>query len=114
VLSRDPAAAVRVFVVWEPILPSDFSPPVTWVLSRAADWRVHQYWDPNHLLAKQMAADARTPQPEPDCCVDDGILWDLAAVYPKGAVWGEQIPPATVFNGPVVHVIESITAALGR
>ena len=99
-------------MVWQPILPTDFGAPTTAVLSRASDHRVQQYWDRDHVLAKQMAADARAPQPEQECCVRSGILWDLVAVYPKGLLWQERMPPATVFNGPVVDITKAIEAAL--
>jgi hypothetical protein len=88
------------------------APPITFVLGRMPDLRVQQYWDPNHLVARQMAADAREPQPTQDCCTRSGNLWDLAAVYPKGASWTSQLPAATVFNGPVVDVTEAIEAAM--
>jgi hypothetical protein len=111
---KQPNAAVRVFIVWEPILPTDFVAPTTSVLARASDRRVQQYWDPDHLLAKQMAADARPPQPRQECCLRSGNLWDLGAVYPKGARWGDTMPAATVFNGPVVDVTEPIAAAISQ
>jgi hypothetical protein len=101
-------------MVWEPILPTDFGAPTTSVLGRAPDRRVQQYWDPGHLLAKQMAADARPPQPKQECCVRSGHLWDMAAVYPRGARWEAQMPTATVFDGPVADVTEAIRAALAR
>ena len=41
-------------------------------------------------------------------------LWDLAAVYPKGARWDDRMPTAMVFDGPVVDVSDAIKAALGR
>jgi hypothetical protein len=94
------------------MLSTDWSAPSRSVLGRLPDPRVRQYWDPNHLLAKQMAQDARLPQPEQDCCVRSGILWDLAAVYPPGAAWSERMPPAVVFNGPVVDIVNDIEAAL--
>jgi hypothetical protein len=43
------------------------------------------------------------PDAKPDCC--KGILWDLITVYPAGAEWGQNLPPVTVFNGPVVREI---------
>ena len=82
------------------------------VLGRIADQRARQYWDPDHVLARRMAADARAPQPEHDCCVRSGVLWDLAAVYPRGAIWTETLPPATVFNGPVIDITAAIADAL--
>jgi hypothetical protein len=103
---------VRVFVVWEPILVTDWSPPSTFALHRVRDGRAQQYWDPDHMVAKKLGADARAPQPEHDCCEQDGILWDLAAVYPPGATWEGQMPTALVFNGPVIDITSDIDAAL--
>ena len=96
------------------MLPTDWAAPASSVLRRLSDGRVQQYWDPNHLLATQMKKDARSPQPEQDCCTRSGILWDLAAVYPAGAVWSDRMPTATLFNGPVVDVTDGIEAALTR
>jgi hypothetical protein len=101
-----------VFVVWQPMLPTDLAPPITAVLRRVSDSRARQYWDRDHLLAKRMAADARSPQPEQECCQRNGILWDLAAVYPKGATWDDRMPVATVFNGPVADLATEIEARL--
>ena len=103
---------VRLFAVWEPILLTDGAPPINAVLARMPDARVQQYWDPNHLVAKQLAADARPPQPAQDCCLDAGFLWDLIAVYPAGSRWDNRMPPATVFNGPVVDVTDALDAAI--
>jgi hypothetical protein len=94
------------------MLPTDWSAPSGAVLARVSDPRVRQYWDPDHVLATRMAQDARPPQPEQDCCVRSGILWDLAALYPPGAAWSERMPPAVLFNGPVVDVVNEIDAAL--
>ena len=103
---------MRVFVVWEPILSTDWSPPTTFALSRIPDVRVQQYWDPEHLIAKKLAADRRAPQPAEDCCEQDGILWDLVAVYPKDATWNDRLPVALLFNGPVVDVKADIEAQI--
>ena len=72
------------------------------VLARLSDPRAQQFWDKRHALAQRLAADARDPQPKPDCCDRNGFLWDLAAVYPPGALWAETLPPAIFFDGPVV------------
>jgi hypothetical protein len=103
---------VKVFAVWEPILSTDWMRPTTWVLARLNDRRGAQYWDPAHLLAKQMAKDARDPQSKQKCCTRNGVLWDLAAVYPPGLVWSDAMPPAVLFNGPVVKVDEALEAEL--
>ena len=94
------------------MLVTDLAPPVTAVLGRVRDRRAQQYWDPDHLVAKRLAADARSPQPQPDCCDKSGVLWDLVAVYPKGATWTDRLPPAILFNGPVADVEEALTTSL--
>jgi hypothetical protein len=101
-----------VFVVWEPILATDWAPPTTFALHRVRDGRAQQYWDPHHTLARRLSLDARSPQPTHDCCERDGILWDLAAVYPPDASWTDRMPPAVVFNGSVVDVAANIESAL--
>lgn len=103
---------LRVFVIWEPILASDFTAPATPVLGRIPDPRARHYWDKWRILAKRMEKDARQPQPKPNCCWRDGTLWDVAAVYPPGGRWDNRLPPARYFDGPVGKVTEGIEAAL--
>jgi hypothetical protein len=103
---------VQVIAVWEPILWTDRRAPTTMTLSRLADPRVRQFWDEAHTMALRMARDARPPQPVEDCCKRSGFLWDLVAVYPVGARWESQLPPAVVFDGPVFRVTSKIDAAL--
>ncbi len=111
-LANQARTGVRVFVVWEPILITDIAPPISAVLGRMSDSRVRQFWDPDHLVSEQLKKDARAPQPVQECCDRRGHLWDMAAVYPSGATWTERLPLATIFNGPVVDVIDPLTAAL--
>ena len=96
------------------MLPTDMSAPTTGTLARLSDARVRQFYDAEHLMAKRMKADARAPQPEPDCCTRNGTLWDLAAVYPAGVEWRDQLPAAILFNGPVVDVIDELVKALTK
>jgi hypothetical protein len=111
-LRRHPHAPITVFAVWEPMLPTDISEPISGTLARLSDARARQYYDPDHLLAKRLKLDARPPQPAPDCCTSSGVFWDLIAIYPTGARWTDQMPVAPVFNGPVVDVIRSLENAL--
>jgi hypothetical protein len=112
ILRRHPDKPAKIFVIWEPILSTDWSPPTTFAMRRIRDRRTQQYWDPDHHVARKLAADARSPQPAHDCCERSGILWDLAAVYPPGRSWNERMPPAVVFNGSVVDVASEIESAL--
>lgn len=81
-------------------------------MHRIRDARVRQYWDPDHVVSKRLAADRRAPQPEAECCERSGILWDLVAVFPKGAAWTDRVPIAVLFNGPVVDVKEDIESSI--
>ena len=113
VLAAREGSDVRVYVVWLPILATDFSAPNTSVMGRIADTRVRQFWDREQLIAKAIAA-AGPDQPAPDCCDMDGILWDLAAVYTRGLRWEDRLPPAAFLNGPVVHLQTEIDQALAQ
>ena len=90
---------LRVFVVWEPILPSDWFPPSRFVQHRIRDPRAIQFWDKNHLVAKQLRADLSESQAARRS--HSKILWDVVAVFPKDAKWGSA---PVFFDGPVVRV----------
>ena len=104
---------MTVFAVWQPMLPTDLTQPTTGTLARLSDRRVRQFYDDDHVLAARMKADARSPQPVQDCCIQKGILWDLMAIYAPGEKWTEKMPLAKFFNGPVVDVTDGLTKALG-
>jgi hypothetical protein len=94
------------------MLATDLGAPTPVVLQRLQDPRARQFWDPQHTLALRLAADARPPQPHEHCCDQKGVLWDLAAVYPPGALWSDHIPAAAFFDGPVVKVKPALETAL--
>ena len=88
---------MRVFVVWEPILTTDWSPPTTFALHRIPDLRAQQYWDPD-IIAK-LAADRWAPQPSEECCEQSGFC-GICGRLSKGVTWNERMPTAVLFNGP--------------
>ena len=94
---------IRVLVVWEPVLLTDWAAPSTAGLARMPDSRVQQYWDKGRLLSKAMG--------EKD---SSSIVWDSVAVYAPGALWND-IPPKPFYeDGPVVRVVSALTQALER
>jgi len=99
-LQREKSVNLAILVVWEPILASDWSRPTRPVLARISDPRVKQFWDKDHLIAKQLDQQLSTSQP--DCCRHAGILWDVVALYPKGVQWGGSQP--IFIDGAVVKV----------
>jgi hypothetical protein len=69
-------------------------------MARIFDPRVIQFWDKDHLIAKQLDAQLRTKQPS--CCSHSGTLWDLVGLYPTGVKWNESEP--FYIDGPVYKV----------
>ncbi len=104
ILEQEPQRNVRVLVVWQSILASDFKQPGPGILGRISDSRAQQFWDPQNIfpqaLQSRLSADASHARP--DCCYnEDGVPWDLVAIYPAGARWDAALPAATFINGPL-------------
>ena len=94
---------VRVFVVWEPVLLTDWGSPSTATLNRIPDSRASQFWDKGRLISHSMGERDRR-----------SVVWDRIAVYAAGAVWSERPPVALYEGAPVVRVTEPARAALAR
>jgi len=77
------------------------------VQSRISDTRVVQYWDNDHLVARELQHQLSS---EPSCCERKGILWDLAVLYGKHAQWGNSSP--LFADGPVVKAAPDLTKLL--
>ena len=94
-------------MVWEPILPTDYSSPDSKVLTRLSDTRVVQYWDKGHLFAGLLAVRLKSDpeHPRPHCCFNYGFDWDEVAVYRQDVQWDDQVPRAVFLDGPVVHAL---------
>jgi hypothetical protein len=108
ILQQTPHPDLRVLVIWEPILPTDWAAPGSGTLARLADPRAVQFWDKGHLLARELEKSLAASASQPDCCKQAGNLWDLAALYPKGARWAGLLPGPVFINGPVVQMREQI------
>lgn len=92
---------IRVFVIWEPILPTDLAAPSTMTLKRIADTRASQYWDKEHLVSKSIGE-------------TEGVVWDYVAVYPLGKLWEKGPPEPTYSKAPVIHAIEGTREAIQK
>ena len=94
---------VRVFVIWEPVLATDWSSPSAANMRRVSDPRIQQYWDQGRLLSKAMGEQSRA-----------SIVWDWVGVYPPDAVW-DGLPPKPAFSSkPVVADVAGLTHALDQ
>ena len=94
---------VRAFVIWEPVLLTDFNRPSTAAMARVPDPRAAQFWDAGRLISHQWGEHGRK-----------SIVWDDVSVYAPGVLW-QDTPPQPLFRGKtVVGVEEQARAALAR
>src|SRR5438477_12319247 len=59
------------------MLPSDWGKPTRLALSRIPDRRVMQFWDKDHLVAKEL--DHQLAPGQLSYSKRDGIIWDVVA-----------------------------------
>ena len=107
--ARDPR--LHAFVVWEPVLPTDWGPPSTPALSRVHDPRAVQFWDKEHLLSKSLGGPEHLPRGDTVNSIGfemSRVIWDFVAVYPPGS----DRPSLT--GAPVVGVIDELGQELNR
>jgi hypothetical protein len=89
------------------MLPTDWYRPTRPTLKRVSNSRGVQFWDKGHLIAAQVKRQLQQfHRSDPGCCEDRGHLWDMAAVYPPGAKWGDAAP---VFDDGLVYRIAPTT-----
>lgn len=81
------------------MLPTDWQKPTSLALSRVSDVRAEQYWDKNHLVADALRK--HLSEDQPNCCIRDGHIWDVVALYPKAAAFNNTSP--IFIGGPVVR-----------
>jgi hypothetical protein len=94
---------VKVFVVWEPVLPTDLSAPSTAALARIPDLRAAQYWDRQRVLSHLLGEHDRP-----------SVVWDYIAVYAPGTMWQDTPPKPAYSSHPVRYVIADAKDAIQR
>lgn len=92
---------LRVFVIWEPVLPSDLSAPSTITLRRIHDPRVKEYWDSNRVLSHAMGEHDRP-----------SVVWDYIAVYKPQQLWMDAPRSPNSRSAPWCNFIERARKAL--
>jgi hypothetical protein len=99
--------------VWEPMITTDWTAPSGITMSRIADSRVRQFYDPKHLVSADLTrfAESDPARFNPDCCNNEGFYWDMAALYPAGTTWHEA-PRASFANGPVYRIVRDLDSAI--
>ena len=112
VLRANPRANVRVFVVWEPVLPTDWRRPAAAQTSYVPDRRAAHYWDIGRRLSALYGGSANLDSLAQT--VHKGfrmkdVVWDTALVYPPGARWGGA---AKLLVAPVVKFRDELGTAI--
>ena len=101
-LSANAGANVRVLVVWEPVLLTDWRKPGESQTSYVPDSRATHFWDLDHRLSAMYGGppnlDALAGTRQKGFRMKD-VIWDTALVYPPGVRWGQQ---AKLLVAPVV------------
>jgi hypothetical protein len=114
ILAKSREHQLVVFNVWQPILPTDWGKPGTSALHRLSDVRVWQFWDADRLVARAIERSSSGRELQPSCCFLRGVWWDLIAVYPPGAQWGDVLPEPVLLDGTVADAAPAFEALLGR
>ena len=94
---------MRVFVIWEPVLATDFVAPSTAALARIADARATQYWDRKRALSRLLGEHNRST-----------VVWDYIAVYAPGTLWQDAPPKPIYSDNPVRDVISGAKGSIRR
>jgi hypothetical protein len=113
-LTKHRGQPLVVFNVWQPILATDWGQPGTGALQRLADGRVRQFWDANHVVAEALRQSFQTRDPQPACCFQNDIWWDLMAVFPPGGHWRDTLPEPILLEGTVDEAAPAFDALLSR
>ena len=115
VLKVHRGAGIRILVVWEKILTTDWRSPGTSVLARIPDPRAVQFWDPGLLVSKAaqpvLAADPSRVTGK-SSLVTGKYVWDFVAVYPPGTRWESAFPQPKFSGAPVADVTMQLSDQL--
>jgi hypothetical protein len=96
------------FVIWEPVLATDWSRPDASITSNLPDPRVIHYWDRDHRLSRLYGGAANAVNLAGTSVIKfkmKEVIWDTALVYRAGARWRV---PARLLVAPVYKFADSL------
>jgi hypothetical protein len=112
VLQSNPSANLKVLVVWEPVLATDWGNPSPSLTAMIPDGRAIHFWDRGRRLSAMMGGPANLSALAHNEKVGfrmKDIIWDTALVFPPSAKWGT---PAALLLAPVVKFRDDLAAAV--
>ena len=92
------------FVVWEPVLATDWAPPNRSAQARTGDPRVAQFWDRARALSTAIHA-AGDDRVFGQRRLKGETVWDYVAVFPPGVRWEARFPVPAYAGAPVLDII---------
>jgi len=106
ILNENPRAAVKLILVWEPVLATDVARPLPRVLAQVTDRRAIQFWDPSRALSAELVQAARANHAGSLAASAEAIgpiFWDYFAYFPAGVRWEATPPEPAKWYFPVVE-----------
>ncbi|MBZ5619449.1 MAG: hypothetical protein LAQ69_12110 [Acidobacteriia bacterium] len=107
-------ANVRVFVIWEPVLVTDWWRPSQALTSLVPDPRAVHFYDLRRQLSGMYGGRSKLDTLAGIRKVGfrmKNVVWDAALVYPPGAKWGS---PAQLLVAPVVEYRDDLADAMAQ
>ncbi len=90
---------LRVYYVWQPILPSDNLAAARGMAQKISDRRVHFFWDVKHRLGDDVGAVLNMTKGMPRSANGKWrVAWDMYLLYPPGTKWGKAPPKPTYWQ----------------
>lgn len=107
-LRKATGRAPRVFIVWEPVLDTDWDPPNPAALARVT---ARHFWDQKKVVAQAaqpvLKRDLSRFEGKPRLITGDHV-WDYVAVYPPGVQWGAEFPLPAASGAPIVDIVQPV------
>lgn len=103
---------LRVFVVWEPVIGTDWGTPSPSLPGMVSDARARHYWDHGRKLSARLGGVAKVETLALKSHLAfrmKDVIWDAALVYPPGAGLDAR---AAVLLAPVVKFQPQLAAAV--
>lgn len=100
-MRNNPAADLQVYVIWEPVLQTDWARPDASITANIADPRARHYWDPARRLSAMYGGAANAQALAAASTIQfkmKDVLWDAELVYAPGARW---LQAARTLTAPV-------------
>lgn len=116
-LAEFPEADLSVLIIWDPVLKSDISAPLTQVLGLLGDRRVKQFWDPDRVVSADLVRSASTDPAHygfDEALPPEFVAWDVVAVFAKSAHWEHDLPVPVYYGGPVRDSIDGSRIAIAN